>query len=347
MMRGVKALPLVIASIAVLAAGLTSAAVQGSTTSAPPTSLAPSSVAFWDKDHGLIGASSPGCGGPPCPGTIAVTEDGGVTTRVLLHTDGRVMWLSVAPHGDAWAIVVKAKVCTSRGCPGQLLRSTDWGASWQDIGPPNLEQVTFGDAAHGLGTRLVGAGTPGSRTQLVASGDGGRTWHATTNPCAASHELGDVRSVSLVTRSRGWALCVNLYGVGNAGKSVFRTGDGGAHWRRLLNVQLTDSAHQSHSGGIGLYGYPEGIAFAPNGVGLLWESRGTLYLTWNAGRSWNPLRKVSQPELDFGASASVVPGRAFALLGRNEAGAFITRLVATRRNYAGWQEVRSWKVPLR
>jgi photosystem II stability/assembly factor-like uncharacterized protein len=84
--------------------------------------------------------------------------------------------------------------------------------------------------------------------------------------------------------------------------------------------------------------------FAPNGAGLIWESRGTLYLTLDGGRRWQPQARVAQPELDFGSSASVVPGRAFALLNR---GSTVYRLVATTRGYRKWRTLRVWNAKIR
>ena len=129
-------------------------------------------------------------------------------------------------------------------------------------------------------------------------------------------------------------------GAGNQGKAIYRTTDGGRNWQRLLLLEIGGRP----AGGISSYGYALGIAFAPNGAGLLWESRGTLYLTLDGGRRWQPQARVARPEVDFGSSASVVPGRAFALLTRGSA---VYRLVATARDYRNWRTLRVWKAKLR
>jgi photosystem II stability/assembly factor-like uncharacterized protein len=120
---------------------------------------------------------------------------------------------------------------------------------------------------------------------------------------------------------------------------VFETTDGGRGWRRLLSVGFTNIS----AGGISSSGYGLGISFNRQGVGVLWESRGTLYLTLDGGREWKPLPRVARPEIDFGSSASVVPGRAFALLSEGS-GAY--RLVATTDGYQGWRTVRKWRYKL-
>jgi photosystem II stability/assembly factor-like uncharacterized protein len=144
-----------------------------------------------------------------------------------------------------------------------------------------------------------------------------------------------VHGVSLVSPSQGWLLCTGQPGAGNQGKALYETPDSGTTWSQLLQVQLRGPP----AGGIASYGYPQGIAFASNGAGLLWESRGTLYLTLNGGHDWTPLESVARPEIDFASSASVVPGRAFALLSQ---GNRLYRLVATSNGYQGWQTIRRW-----
>src|SRR6266511_4158087 len=53
--------------------------------------------------------------------------------------------------------------------------------------------------------------------------------------------------------------------------------------------------------GLGGYGYPQGISFVAAGRGILWESRGLLFLTRNGARSWISA-EVVEPEIDFGRS---------------------------------------------
>jgi photosystem II stability/assembly factor-like uncharacterized protein len=129
-------------------------------------------------------------------------------------------------------------------------------------------------------------------------------------------------------------------GAGNQGKAIYRTIDGGRNWQRLLSLEIGGRPAR----GIPSSGYALGIAFAPNGAGLIWESRGTLYLTLDGGRRWRPQARVARPELDFGSSASVVRGRAFALLTRDST---YYRLVATTRGYRQWRTLRVWKAKLR
>jgi photosystem II stability/assembly factor-like uncharacterized protein len=137
-----------------------------------------------------------------------------------------------------------------------------------------------------------------------------------------------------------------MYGLGNAGKAIYQTSDGGKHWRRVAVAQVGKQPNGRTrcicSGGICICGYPEGIAFARDGVGVLWESRGTLYLTRDGGAHWKAFPNVSEPELDFGWSGAAVPGRAFVLLARTPHRPIPFRLITTTSDLTGWRTLRTW-----
>jgi photosystem II stability/assembly factor-like uncharacterized protein len=46
---------------------------------------------------------------------------------------------------------------------------------------------------------------------------------------------------------------------------------------------------------------------ARDGFGVIWESRGTLYLTRDGGSHWIGLPKVARPEQEFGLSGAALP----------------------------------------
>jgi photosystem II stability/assembly factor-like uncharacterized protein len=296
--------------------------------------LLPNAIAFWDAAHGLLGTGFQYCTRGDCRGgTISLTEDGGRTSRVLVRTAGPVTWVSVAPSGFAWALVDHCSA--ARGCaPARLLRSTDGGRSWRPL-PRVVLSASFVDGVHGIALANRSCTASCSRSTLLATTDGGRSWHPLRSPCRGAEQ-----GLSLVTRSRAWLLCVGQPGAGNQGKAIYGTEDGGRTWQRLLSLEIGGRSN----GGISSYGYALGISFAPNGAGLLWESRGTLYLSLDGGRRWHPQETVARPEIDFGSSASIVPGRAYALLSR---GNTIYRLVATTHGYQHWQTLRVWKGKLK
>jgi photosystem II stability/assembly factor-like uncharacterized protein len=93
-------------------------------------------------------------------------------------------------------------------------------------------------------------------------------------------------------------------------------------------------------GGISSYGYPIGIAGEGNGggFGLIWESRGTLYVSRDGGRRWHALPRISQPEVDFGVWASTLGDAGYVLLERNQH----TRLIVTTDAGRTWRVVHRW-----
>jgi photosystem II stability/assembly factor-like uncharacterized protein len=93
--------------------------------------------------------------------------------------------------------------------------------------------------------------------------------------------------------------------------------------------------------GLGEYGYVAGVAMARDGFGIIWESRGTLYVTRNGGSDWTGLTQVAAPEVDFGTSAvALPPGIGFAILAHG--GSEVRRLVATTDAGRSWRVVHTW-----
>jgi photosystem II stability/assembly factor-like uncharacterized protein len=80
---------------------------------------------------------------------------------------------------------------------------------------------------------------------------------------------------------------------------------------------------------------------ARDGFGLIWESRGTLYVTRDGGSHWTGLPKVARPEVDFGMSASALPhGVGFVVLAKG--GTETRRLVETTDAGRSWRVVYIW-----
>jgi hypothetical protein len=135
-----------------------------------------------------------------------------------------------------------------------------------------------------------------------------------------------------------WSICTSEPGAGNQGKSVYRLGARG--WARVAYTPM--GPPRRGYGGISTYGYPLGIAGAEHGFGLIWESRGTLYVTRDGGHHWVAQPKVARPELDFGQWAYVLPrgGHGFVVLARG--GACPCRLIATPDAGRTWRVVHRW-----
>ena len=135
---------------------------------------------------------------------------------------------------------------------------------------------------------------------------------------------------------RPWSVCSGVLGAGNAAKAVYRAKE---------RVAFTPFAAHGGSGGISVYGYPTGIAGSHSGFGIIWESRGTLYVTRDGGHHWHALPKVAQPELDFGdwADTGAYPqGTGFVLLQRSAGNGETWRLIETTNAGRTWRVVHRW-----
>jgi photosystem II stability/assembly factor-like uncharacterized protein len=291
----------------------------------PPAVAVPTAIAFWDARQGLLGTRS--CRYPgACPaGTIEVTADGGRSFRVALHTRSPVIALQSAGAGAEIAQLDD----------GHTLRTLDRGRSWR---PFRLRfHASFAMPRVGLGFRTSVAGNHLALT-LLATSDGGRSWHARQSPCRPA--VANTALLDLVTPRLGWLVCLGEPGAGNQQKAVYHTTNGGRSWE-VGAEQIAYPRVRVH-GGISSYGYPYGIAFAPDGFGILWEGRGTLYVTRDGGRRFAARPSVARPEIDFGRGAAAFPGgRALLLLGRG--GGPPTRLLATTDHARTWQTVHRWR----
>jgi photosystem II stability/assembly factor-like uncharacterized protein len=288
---------------------------------APP----PTSIAFWDARRGLVGAGSTR---GRARGEIELTTDGGRTFRVLLRTRAPVTSITVAGRSLAWAVTER---CGARACARpRVIMTRDGGRSWNDTSA-RVGNPTFADARHGV---AVTSGIGGDRVRLAWTSDGGRTWRSRRAPCP--RVVGFNAAAALVSPTRGWLLCEGQGAAGQEEKAVYRTDDGGRRWRAVAETVFYP--RRRVHGGLSSYGYPVGLAFARDSFGLLWESRGTLYVSRDGGRSWSGRPRVAHPEIDFGVAASVVRGgRAFILLARGRTN---VRLVATSDYGRTWRLVR-------
>jgi photosystem II stability/assembly factor-like uncharacterized protein len=241
-------------------------------------------------------------------GTVSLTTNGGRTFRVVLRTR------RVTGMQTFWR---KGAILDLDN--GRAFRSLDGGRSWARF--RHRFDADFVTAEVGMGYRT---GRFEFVKGLVFTRDGGRTWEPRRSPCPRFVSFS--AAVELVTPTLGWIVCAGQPGTGQQLKAVYRTSDAGRTWRRLSDA-LSGS------------GYVYGASFARDGFGLVWEGRGTLYVTRDGGRHWIPKPKVAEPELDFGAGAVAFQGgKGFFLAQRNPR----LRLLATRNFGRTWQLVHRW-----
>jgi photosystem II stability/assembly factor-like uncharacterized protein len=282
----------------------------------------PGSVIFWNPRVGLLGVGYcvPGVG--RCRGgAVERTTDGGRTYHVALRTRQPVTaLLKVGSHGA---------IATPYG--GLAWRTLDGGRTWRHFlfkpyfwATPQIA-LRFDAYYHGS-------------TQLIAlrvTHDGGRTFRRLTDPCNDAVTFNAY--ADLVTPKLWWILCVGRPAGGTSDKAVFRTRDGGKTWQTGA-ANLGPPNLRVH-GGIGLFGYPNGLAFARNGFGIVTESQGTLYVTRDGGLRFHAHREVQRSDSDFDrAAAALSSGTGYVLL----TAGFKARLVETRDFGGTWNVVRRW-----
>jgi len=122
---------------------------------------------------------------------------------------------------------VSGKVAWASGSKGTVLRTTDGGRTWSQVGPPGTTALEFRDieafdAEHAV-TLSIG---PGTDSRVYRTDDGGKTWQLTfTNPDPKAF----YDCIAFFDRRRGLAMSDPVDG-------VFRmqsTQDGGRTWQQV------------------------------------------------------------------------------------------------------------------
>jgi photosystem II stability/assembly factor-like uncharacterized protein len=242
--------------------------------------------------------------------TVWLTSDGGHSFRVVLRTSTPIEGMQVFGHGGAIVDVHRPLA----------LRTVDGGHTWRPF--THRFDADFATSRVGLGFRL---GRFEFVRGLLLTRDGGTSWRPRKSPCA--RVVAFSAAVELVTPRLGWIVCAGQPGTGQQLKAVYRTTNAGRTWQRARG-DLTSS------------GYAWGAAFARDGFGLVWESRGTLYVTRDGGERWTP-KPFARPEIDFGGGgAAFAGGHGFVLLTRGDSSA---RLFATGDFGRTWRLVHRWR----
>lgn len=280
------------------------------------------SAVFWTPRAGLVAIDYCAPGSQVCSrGAVERTADGGRTFHVVRPTNGPI--IGIKTIGSRGAIATLAS--------GEAWRTLDGGRTWRQT-----EFKPYYWATPRIALRFDAYYRRSSqKLALRVTHDGGKTWRILDDPCNRTVTYNAY--ADLVTPKLWWIVCVGLPAGGTMEKAVFRTRDGGRTWRAgAANLTLPGGPVQR---GIAFNGYPNGLAFAKNGFGLLTESQGTLFVSRDGGRHFSSRPRVHRPNVDFARGAAAFSGGVgYVLL----TAGFPARLVATRDFGRTWRVVRRW-----
>jgi photosystem II stability/assembly factor-like uncharacterized protein len=282
----------------------------------------PISAVFLNARVGLVGIRYCVPKGSHCSsGAVQRTTDGGRTFHVVLRT--RKPITSVERFGPQGA--------TATTLFGSAWRTLDSGRTWRPVA-----YRPFYWATPRIALRFDAyVKRSGQKLALRVTHDGGRTFRRLVDPCNAAVTYNAF--AYLATPKLWWVLCVGIPAGGTMDKAIFRTRDGGKTWQAGA-ANLGPPNRRVH-GGIGLFGYPNGLAFARNGFGLVTESRGTLFVTRDGGQHFSARRKVDRPDVDYCAGAAAFTGGVgYVLLTSGDS----ARLLVTHDFGSAWHVVRRW-----
>jgi photosystem II stability/assembly factor-like uncharacterized protein len=223
------------------------------------------------------------------------------------------------------------------GCKlqGTIARTNDGGKTWTVVHRSSRPVVSV----------TVDGKTAWARYddgENLRSLDGGTTWRPAVgpNPVASPCPPGlDISANQTVTTpgGRAYALCAGQGSAGSMSKAVYRLGASG--WKRIAYSSMFTNRV---IGGLKLYGYPVGMAMADDGFGMIWESRGTLYVTRDSGYHWISEPHVARPEVDLGISgAALRAGIGYVVLSRG--GSMQRRLLVTHDAGRHWHAAHRWR----
>jgi photosystem II stability/assembly factor-like uncharacterized protein len=318
-----------LARIAVLALVLTmSGAAQARTSRV----AVPTSIAFWDRNHGL---ASFVVYGPTdqSEGYVSTTSDGGKTWSIRWRGVAVLHVAVVSGTDDAWAVIQPRIACNP--CSTLIMRTKDRGRAWKRVGTAPRSTPSFPTPRIGFAMRSrdTNAGP------LIRTADGGRTWRRVGAPCRKGWGgFASSAAISFVSPSRGWLICKGQPRAARQSKALYLTRNGGRSWKRLLNAHFEPARIQL--GGLQASGYVQGIAFERTGHGLLWSTRGATLRTSDGGLHWRPLTATS-PEVREAYSGWLVNDRVGYLLLQDDDRAD-WELLRSENGGRTWRLVRYW-----
>lgn len=250
----------------------------------------------------ILAALVPGCSGAhsrPLSGEQVRPAAGPVPSRLALAS------LRMVTPQSGWAVALDGN-----GDPLAVVRTVDGGRVWRDAGPPGLRGQRLRAAFYSASDAWLTWNPPfWGRPVTYRTTNGGLTWSRLGRVPVAV--LG-ASAPDMVTRQLGWVGAGLGVAGGSSGMAVFRTTDGGAHWRL---AELT--SYNRRTSGAVPFGCDKGLAgFSTATTG--WVSGTcaggppTLWVSHDSGRTWRrqPLPRPSGTGT-LGACQCALTGPAF------------------------------------
>jgi photosystem II stability/assembly factor-like uncharacterized protein len=285
----------------------------------------PAQFEFADDAHGYL------WGGPPSStGTLPlwVTANGGRTwARAGI---GPVVSDVSAIGPDVWAVVGTCPIGPAAGppCPVVLEVSTDNGTTWSaaTAAPPvsenaevavsdqNIELARITRARAYVLTFAARAGSAGTAGALTYTADGGQTWTARPDPCPAYFDFGE--QIAASGNDDLWLMCASQASAGSQAKALYRSGDGGGHWRLAAAANapvLSGQTVLGAGGGLPVGGYVtpyslghENLAVLTSTDAWLFPDRSGVFETTDGGKTWSAVAGLDKAGLADGGTGNVV-----------------------------------------
>jgi photosystem II stability/assembly factor-like uncharacterized protein len=287
----------------------------------------PAQLEFADTAHGYLWG-----GAPSTSGTVSLwkTSDGGRTWAEAPL--GPVVSDVSAIGPDVWAVVGTCPITSAtvaKSCAASIEVSLDSGNTWSPTQsePPVLENsgLSISDQDLELAritpvhvyvlaftpTGAAGSSEPG---RLVYSSDGGQTWAGRSNPCPRYFDFGE--QIAASGTDDLWMMCASQASAGSQAKALYRSNDGGEHWKLVAAANspvLSGNLTLPAAGGLPIEGYVspyslghENLAVLRPTTAWLFPDRSTVLETTDGGARWNPVAELAKAGLDSGGDGNVV-----------------------------------------
>jgi photosystem II stability/assembly factor-like uncharacterized protein len=271
------------------ASGVASVTPLPPTPAGPMAVVANSDLAFPDGRHGWLVVPGQPSGSPTkwSASRILATTDGGHRWDQQLDEDSAPLTgVDFVDPDHGWTVAgATGPIATAGGQAvygAALLRTTDGGTTWRQVGEPTspLGQVHFTDSQRGWGVT--------ADDQVVRTLDGGDTWLP-----AGTSSSGVPPVSSLCVTGNGNSVWAATPGepLGSGTPMVLRTDDGGAHWTVPFRGRENWGAQQAD---IGCSGPSAWVVFDLSpGAG---QQPAVVERTGDDGLQWLPvLRRPGQP----------------------------------------------------